>query len=314
MTKRGVLMMDSLSQFGAKQLYERIGKLGDKLEMLSEAIDWRRFEGCFDRNLVRGRPAYDPVMMFKVLVLQSLYGLSDEECEYQIVDRLSFQRFLGFPKNVPDYSTIWRFREYISEVGVEEKLWRELQKQMDVKGIEFSKGVIQDASFIEANPGKTQSGTDNRGRGQPTTRNEDGTWSKKNGKSHFGYKLHTKVDGENGLITELAVTTASIHDNQIDLAKEDEIMYRDKGYFGAKTKAKGDATMKRAVRGHPLTINDKIRNIRISKTRSKGERPYAVLKNVMHGGKTLLTELHRVFTQQFICCFTYNLLQIPRLT
>lgn len=307
-------MSGSFKQFGIKLAYEQLEKKGDKLQIFNEVIDWPRFQTLFFRRGGAGRPSYNPVMMFKVLVLQSLYTISDEEIEYWIADRISFQRFLGFPEQIPDHTTIWRFREYLSENNLHDPLWNELNRQIEKKGIQLSKGIIQDATFITANPGKTNSSDKiDRGRGQPSTRNEDGTWTQKNGKNYFGYKLHTKVETKNGLITELAVTTASVHDSIIDLSKEDETAYRDKGYFGAKTKSKGDATMDRAVRGRPLTIWQKLRNKRITSKRSPGERPFAVMKNVMHGGHTLYTELHRVFTQQFMNCFVYNLLQLKRL-
>jgi len=305
--------MSSFQQYGIKLAYEQLEKKGDKLQPLHNLIDWSRFQTIFLRRSQTGRPSYDAVMMFKVLILQHLYGISDEELEYQIADRVSFQRFLGFPKKVPDHSTIWRFREYLSETDLHDKIWNELNRQLEKKGIQYSKGVIQDATFITANPGKTNSGMGDRGRGQPTTRNEDASWTKKNGKSFFGYKLHAKVERKQDFITELAVTTAKVHDNKIDLTKEDEIAYRDKGYFGTKPRAKGDGTMKRAVRGKPLTPLDKLRNKRITKKRAQGERPFAVIKNVLHGGHTLYTELHRVFTQQLMNCFVYNLLQLKRL-
>ena len=232
--------------------------------------------------------------MFKTLILQHLYGISDEELEYQIADRISFQKFLGFPQTIPDHSTIWRFRKYLSEADPHDKVWSELGRQIQKKGIQYSRGVIQDATFITANPGKTNSSDKvDRGRGQPSTRNEDATWTKKNNKNIFGYKLHSKVECSDGFITEIAVTTAKTHDSRIDLTKEDEIVYRDKGYCGVKPKAKGDGTMKRAVRGNPLTPLDKLRNKRISKKRSPGERPFGVIKSVLQGGHTLYTELHR---------------------
>jgi len=309
-------MMDksvNFNQFGVSLGYKRIEKLGDKLERISNIIDWEDFRKFFDEDSKVGRPAYDPVMMMKMLVLQSWYGISDEELEYWVADRISFQKFLGFPKDIPDFTTVWRFREDLSKEGLIDKIWDELKRQMQEKGIKFSKGVIQDARFVEAPPGKTNSTMKDRGRGQPTTRNEDGSWSKKGDKSYFGYKDHAKMDSENHIVTELAVTTASVHDGKIDLAKPNEIVYRDKGYFGCGTKAKGDATMKRATRGHPLSIRDKLRNKRISKKRAPGERPFAVLDRVMRCSCTYLTEFHRVFSQSVMRYFTYNLIQMARI-
>jgi len=300
-------------QFGVHLSYSHVEKLGDKLERISNLIDWDKFRRFFDKNSKVGRPPYDPVIMIKILTLQSWYGISDQEMEYQIADRISFQKFLGFPKEIPDFTTIWRFREELTKTDIMDDIWKELKSQMNEKGIKFSKGVIQDATFVEAPPGKTNSGMEDRGRGQPTSRNEDGTWAKKNNKSYFGYKDHAKVDSENGIVTEVAVTAASVHDSCIDLSKPDEVVYRDKGYFGAKPKAKGDATMGRSVRDHPLSVRDKLRNKRISKKRAPGERPFAVLENVMNGCYTRLTTLGRVFVQQVMCFFTYNLFQMRRI-
>ncbi len=305
----------SLKQFGMKQGYERLEKLGDRLEPIDKIISWEKFRPIIERkNDGSGRPFHDSILMLKMLVLQRFYSVSDQELEYQIADRVSFQKFLGFPNIIPDYSTVWNFREYLSETNLTDLVWDELKLQMKEKGITFSRGKVQDATFIIAPPGKTQSGMDNRGRGQPTTRNEDGSWTQKNRKNFFGYKEHVKIDLKTGIIEELAMTTATVHDSQIDLMKSEDIAYRDKGYFGTKTRAKGDATMKRRVRGQKsLSPKDWLRNKRISKKRSPGERQFAVKTRVMKGGFTFLTELHRVFVQEILGCFTYNLLQLRRL-
>ena len=97
----------------------------------------------------------------------------------KVADRISFQKFLGFPNVIPDYSTVWRFREYLSEQNITDLVWDELKKQMKTKGISFSEGKVQDATFIVAPPGKTNSGMEDRGRGEPTTRSEDESWTEK---------------------------------------------------------------------------------------------------------------------------------------
>ena len=88
-----------------------------------------------------------------------------------------------------------------------------------------------------------------------------------------------------GIIRELKTTTAKVHDSQIDLSKPNEVVYRDRGYFGGKCNGH-NATMNRATRGHPLKIRDKMRNKRITRKRSPGERPYAVIKTIFHSGHT----------------------------
>src|SRR3989344_5193098 len=221
----------SLKQFGTSLSYERIEKLGDRLEPISNLINWGEFRKFLEREDSKvGRPAYDPILMLKMLVIQSWYGVSDEELEYQVADRISFQKFLGFQNEIPDYTTVWRFREALAEDNILDKIWEELHRQMKEHGIKFSKGVMKDAAFVIAAPGKTNSGMKGRGKGQPSTRNEDGSWVKKGEKSYFGYKKHIKTDLRTGIIKEVAVTTARTADCSIDLTKPDEIVYRDRGY------------------------------------------------------------------------------------
>ena len=105
----------SLKQFGVSLNYIRIKKLGDKLENISHLIDWERFRKHFESSSKIGRPPYDCVLMLKMLVLQSWYGISDEELEYQVADRISFQGFLDFPNKIPDHTTVWNFREELRE-------------------------------------------------------------------------------------------------------------------------------------------------------------------------------------------------------
>jgi IS5 family transposase len=258
-----------------------------------------------------GRPNMDEVMMIKMLVLQQWYGLSDPELERQATDRISFRRFLGFPENIPDFSTVWRFRERLIETGKDKEIWEELQRQLDAQGLRVKKGVIQDATFITADPGHA-SADKPRGDEARTRRSKDGTWAKKNSKSYFGYKLHSKMDTEHGLIRDIETTTASLHDSQIDLSKEGEVVYRDKGYFGAQPEGY-DATMKRATRGHPLGIKDEMRNKRISRKRAPGERPFAVIKRVFNAAHVMVTTTARVGVKMAFTAFAFDLYQLRTL-
>jgi len=237
--------------------------------------------------------------------------LSDSELERQVIDRISFRNFLGFPDDIPDRCTVWTFRERIAETGKDREIWDELQRQIESKGLEVKKGVMQDASFITSDPGHKKA-NEPRGPEAKTRRDKEGTWAKKGNKSSFGYKLHTKMDIKYQLIRNYETTTASVHDSQIDLTKKGEINYQDKGYFGAEC-AGFDAGMKRAVRGHPLTIHDKRRNKRISRKRSPGERPYAVLKTVFKVKYTLLTMIKHVNVKNMYSCFNFDLFQLRTL-
>lgn len=296
--------MDDLIDFALKERYDKVTALRSKLEDMNKLIDWNKFLELFsDKETGRGRPEYDKILMIKILCLQGWYTISDQEVEFQITDRLSFQKFLGYPKNVPDYSTIWRFREELTEDNLIDEIWSELHRQIKALNLVVKEGKIQDASFIDAFPGKTNSGMNNRGREAKTSRSKDGSWTKKSGRSHFGFKLHTKMQRGSKIIEEIAVTTAKVFDGHIDLAKHDEINYRDRGYSGTHTKAKGDATMKKGK----LNIKQKMRNKRISKKRSEGEHPYAAIKKDFKGGTTKLTTIARVFVQQVFVGIAYNL-------
>jgi len=303
--------MESLTNFALKEKYDRVKKLRSRLEEMNKLLNWEKFISLFpEKESMRGRPNYEKILMLKLMFLQGWYGLSDEELEFQVNDRLSFQQFLGFPNFIPDYSTIWRFREELAEDNLTDKIWSELQNQINEKNIIVEKGVIQDASFIIAEPGKTDSGMGNRDRRiAKTSRNKDGSWTKKGEKSYFGYKAHTKMQRGSKIITELAVTTARIPDNAIDLTKPDEIVYRDKGYTGTKTRAIGNGTMKRGN----LTPHEYLRNKRIQRKRSQGEHPFGTVHRAMNGGKTRLTTIYRVFVQQLFVFGAYNLFRIASL-
>ena len=296
--------MENLVDYALQTKYDKVRKLKNNLEQFDKIVNWRKFLRYFPtRSSFVGRPEYEKVLMIKILFLQGCYSLSDEEMEYECYNRLDFQQFLGFPKNIPDYSTIWRFREEMTKGNIIEEVWIELQRQITNHGIIIEKGMIQDAKFIHADPGKTNSGMKDRGKGQPSSRNEDATWTKKGKKNIFGYKMHTKTDTKNKLIIELAVTTAKTHDGRIDLAKPDEIIKRDRGYSGMGTRAKGDGTMKRGN----LTPHEELRNKRISRIRCRGEHPYGTMTRILKAGHTRLTELHRVYIQQVFVCFAYNI-------
>ena len=305
--------MSSFESFGLNEAYTRVQKVGDKLADFEILIDWEVFrpilEGMYQNNTEKGgRPNIDVVVMFKILVLQSLYSLSDPELERQVLDRISFRKFIGFSEKVPDFSTVWKFKERLIQTGKESELWNAFQDQLDLKGLQVKKGVIQDASIITAEPGKSK-GDKSRGEEAKTRRSKDGTWTKKGKKSYFGYKLHTKMDYDNSLIRDLETTTASVHDSQIDLSLPGEVVYRDKGYFGVKPKG-FDATMKRGVRSHPISFSEQERNKRIMRKRARVERPYAMIKEVFHLSAVKVTTVARVHLKMMFACLNFNLHQL----
>ncbi len=156
--------MDSFNKHLLRQEYQKLAQLGDKLAAAEQNIDWERFRpiltDLYTNDTERGgRPNHDPVLMVKLLVLQSWYGLGDEETERQAVDRLSWRRFLGYPDKVPDSTTIWLFRERLAETGKDRLIWAELQRQLDRKGLRVRKGVVPGCKLHHGRPGAGKQAT-----------------------------------------------------------------------------------------------------------------------------------------------------------
>jgi len=301
--------MDSFTIWVLHGLSQKQAKT--RLSQISDLIDWMPIRQKLDemyhnKGEKGGRPNCDVILMFKILILQQWFGLNDLEVERQMADRISFMSFLGFPNPSPDSRTIWLFKERMAETGMDKVVWAELQRQLDAMGLKVKRGTMQDATFIEADHGSSNKP---RGDEAKTRRSKDGTWAKKGDETHFGYKFHQKTDIDYCLIREFATTTASLHDSQIDLSVEGEPVFRDRGYFGAK--AKGiDFTMKRRTTEKPLEELDKERNRLISKVRSPGERPHAVIKRIFNSGRVLVTTVRRVSVKMMVTAFAFNLYQL----
>jgi transposase, IS5 family len=133
--------------------YKQVKNLGDRLGELATLIEWEPFReivgDLYTNTTEQGRrPNIDVVLRIKLLVLQSMYGLSDPELERQANDKISFLRFLGFPEKIPDQTTVWYFQERLSKTNQDEAIWSELQRQLDGKGLMIRKGVIHDATYF----------------------------------------------------------------------------------------------------------------------------------------------------------------------
>ena len=324
-------MKVSFDKFILKQHYQKVKGLGDRLELMKQQIDWKPFiplvKSVFqDNETIGGRPHTDELIVVRSMLLQAWYGLSDPELEFQCHDRLSFRNFLGFPEQIPDFTTIWKIRDRLKESGVDKKIWDELQRQLNVKGYRVKTGVIQDACFIEADLGKKRCQWEKKARRQGEQveytekqqqhMDKDGGFSVKHGQIHYGYKSHIKIDVDHHLIRDLEVTPANLHDGDVDLVEEgDQAVYRDKGYFGKHLRVSSvvDKTMKRAVRGRKLNGGEQKRNKAIGRVRAPGERPFSVIKRVFKGDRTQVKTLERVRVKEMFKCFAYDLYQLVTL-
>jgi len=239
---------------------EKLSKLGDPLEKLNKGINFELFRCLLENSLTKlskgkgGRPPYDYVLMFKILILQRYYNLSDDQSEYQICDRLSFMRFLGLTisDDIPDSKTIWNFREQITDLSLEEKLFKLFLKELERLDLVVNEGKIIDASFVEV-PKQRNNKENNKtikAGGIPkdwkdkphkmAQKDTDARWTKKRNQSYFGYKNHLKTCSKSKIITKYKVTNASVHDSQVmeDLLEEEkdkgENFYADSAYTGEK--------------------------------------------------------------------------------
>jgi IS5 family transposase len=299
---------------------QELDKGGDPLLKLNQTIDWEMFRPTLEiirdteRKSAAGRPPFDAVLMFKILVLQSLYNLGDDATEYQIRDRLSFMRFLGLSlgDRVPDAKTIWLFREQLTEAQLIETLFARFDACLNANGFTARKGQIIDASIV-ATPRQRNTREENAVIKQGRTpeaweenphkqrqKDTDARWVKKNGVTYYGYKNHLCVDAQHKLIRHWAVTDAAVHDSQIfeELLDEDNTrgeVWADSAYRrpqNLKTldeRGLREHVQRKGVRGRPLSKREQRGNRTRSKVRSRIEHVFGV--QAMRAGVLLLRSI-----------------------
>jgi len=318
----------------------KLTKLKDPLESLKQHIDFEIFrpqlEAVFkkDRKSAAGRRAYDVVLMFKILMLQRLYNLSDEQAEFQINDRQSFQRFLGLHlgSTVPDFSTVWLFREALTVAEVIKPLFDTYGAILEKQGVVTKAGTIVDASFVEV-PRQRNTREENemikQGKTPPEWENQphklnqkdlDARWTKKNHETFYGYKNHIRADADSALITDYTVTNAAVHDSQalpelIGPHNKDENLFADSAYKSAKI----DATLaefgitnyvhEKGVRNRPLNCLQKEFNRLKSQVRCQIEHIFGCVENSMGGPELEYIGLPRIRTGIGLSNLAYNLLR-----
>ena len=304
-------------------LPKRVG-CNEKPERINEVVDWKKLakvvNGIYAAPV--GRPSYPPVVMVKIMVLQQWYDASDEAIEEALWDRVSFKRFvgLGIEGDVPDHSTISRFRKEVSERGLGLRLFKELARQLDQRGLFVKQGTLLDATIVEAQAHRPSSSGQ---RGTRSAVDPDATWTQKGGQSYFGYKAHIGLDGGSGLIREAVFTPANVNDTEVadDLVSGDEgAVYADKAY-GTKERSewlKGmgikDRIMRRGNKHHPvLPYWERRRNGLISRLRSPMENVFGTLKRSYGYRRVRYMGLERNATELFFKCMAYNLRRVDRM-
>jgi IS5 family transposase len=298
----------SYSLFSHEFQLRKIDRNGDPLVKINRFVDWELFRPDLEaaRAAARphelknnaGRPATDVVLLFKMLILQSLYNLSDDAMEQQALDRLTFQRFLGLDLGdaVPDAKSLWAFKELLKPDDLAKTLFLRFDAFLRENGFEAQQGQIVDATIVrvrirrdtpEVNEqikngdgANVKEWSDNARR----QKDIDARWAKKNGKSFFGYKDHEDTDVKHKFIREYEITPASTHDSQMydplitentDPEEYADSAYRSKERIEARVAAqKIPHFQEKGTRGHPLTEEQKQANRERSRIRSRVEHVF----------------------------------------
>ena len=314
--------MSQMGFFDADKRLSMLSLKGDPLEAISKLMPWEMFRADIEAVVLTaeaskkskaGRKPIDALVLLRMLVLQSLYNLSDDQIEYQVRDRLSFTRFLGLgiEDGIPDGTTLWLFREKLAKAGLIDKLFERFGQHLEAKGYIARGGQMVDATIV-AVPRQRNSRDENEQVKAGTTpedwkkrpsknrqKDKDARWTKKHGRSFFGYKNHVNADARHKLIREYGVSDASVHDSQafddlLNKGNTSSEVYADSAYRSAETeqrlKARGFRSRihKRGRRNRPLTEAETEANSRKSKVRARIEHVFGAQENAP-GGRLVRT-------------------------
>jgi len=317
--------MSQAGLFDFEQRLKQLNTHGNPLQRLDAAVDFEAFRPTLakahlkERKGNAGRKPFDVVVMFKMLVLGTLYNLSDAQVEYQVRDRISFMAFLGLEPGdrVPDEKTLWLFRERLTELGLVDSLFEQFNQHLNDQGFTAQQGSIVDANIVEV-PKQRNTRDDNariKGGERPESFDEnpargrqkdtDARWTQKRKRNYFGYKNHVNSDAKYKFIRRYKVTDASVHDSQVladvlDATNTHPSVYGDSAYrsqtISDHLQANGyrDRIHEKNVRNKPLNEQQKARNKRKSKVRARVEHVFGRQSQfACHLGDTLLRSIGR---------------------
>lgn len=303
-----------------------------RLDRITELFDWTRFDALL--TSVRsplGRPGYPALAMFKALLLQQWYALSDPGLEEALSDRLSFRRFCGFSLSdkTPDETVFVRFRAALMEHGLSEALFAEAARQLEARGLVVKRGTLIDASLIEASvkrppragqpaAGEAPSGATAKAAGDP-----DAGFTRRGGRSHYGYKIHAAVDQGSGLIRDLRLTGAQVNDGEeMDalIQGDERAVYADKAYENKhrrrRLKAAGvkDRILHRSHKNQAgLPHWQRVRNSRIAPIRAAVEQLFGLMKRSYHYTRTRYRGLARNRSHLYLMGIAINMRRAEKL-
>jgi IS5 family transposase len=322
---------------------KRVAKLQEKkpvLKRLADSIPWESFRPMLDKGYAHerksnaGRKRIDPLILFKMLVLQQLFNLSDQEIEFQVNDRRSFEEFvgLGVMNSIPDATTVAFFRDRLLKAGVIEELFEMFESYLRSQGLQARGGQIIDATLVpvpkqrntreeneEIKAGRLPEGWD-KNPDRLRQKDLDARWVKKNDINYYGYKNSICIDVDHGFIRRYAVTPANIHDSQmlprlLDPENEHDFVWADSAYSGecfADLLSLGgfeSLIHEKGARNHPLSDEAKKMNRVKSAIRACVEHVFGCMTMSMGGKLTRKIGLERTEVWWGLKNLTFNLLR-----
>lgn len=298
-------------------LSKRRERRRDALAEIDGLVDWAPFATALKdvHSAAKGEASYPPLVMFKVLLLQRWYGLSDPAMEAALFDRISFLRFAGFSTEdeTPDHTTIWRFRETLGKTGLIEQLFAELARQLEAGGVTVKQGTLIDASIVQSAARRPRIDEDKISPTDPDAR--FGT-SNERGRFTFGYKMHVAVDAGSTTVRTWQVTPANVQEVTIAaslLPEDGGTVYADRAYDSAELHAElaergsGDGIMRRARRYAALSPDEIERNHTLSLRRRPVEAVFGTLKRCYGFHRMRYFSARRNAVSVALACFGFNL-------
>ena len=244
--------------------------------------------------------------IIRCFILQRIYNLSDPRLEEEIADRRSFQIFLDLTSadSIPDETTICRYRELFARLGLDKELFKLYNEQLKAAGLIIGKGKLVDATIKQA-------------QAKPSSkRDKDAQFTRKRGKSYYGYKGHIASDADTNVILNVEFTPANVHDSAVfdDLITgEEKAIFADKGYANKKRKSELRnrgvfcGILDKGYRNHPLSAKQKKRNKKLSTIRNAVERPFAFMKHVLGDDRCSYYDQDRNRFEFVLSAIVYNM-------
>ena len=298
----------------------------ERLKKIETFVDWDKLEAICKQafsGTSRGRPTVPIKVSLKCLILQYLYDLSDPELEDALIDRLSFQRFLGigFDEEIPDFTTHWRFRERLVKAELLDKIFEAVLKDLETREIILRKGTLVDATLVEAarKPRKRDDGQDDNSQSRgykQSQRDKDASRTKKGKRHYYGYKGHIAVDQGSNVIRKRSFTSACVHDSQETeklICGDERSIFADKAYTNDELKRQCRnngvycGVLDKGRRNRPLSNKQKKANRKKSGVRNAVERPFAYFKKILGYRVVRYVNLKRNELHFTFLCIIHNI-------